>query len=205
MARSDSAALFALPDQAALAALFALLEARGSAEYGGEGVTQLQHALQCAALADAAGASAALITAALLHDVGHLAHDLGEDATQRGVDDHHEARGAGLLRQAGLSEAVWRPVALHVEAKRWLVANDVGYAAQLSEESQRSLALQGGPMGREESARFLAQLFAQDAIVLRRWDDLAKDPSAEPASLAHWQSRLGARPIAAPTTRGESP
>lgn len=172
-------------------ALFALLELRGSAEYGGEGVTQLQHALQCAALAEAAGASEALIAAALFHDLGHLAHTLGEDATVRGIDDHHEARGAGLLRQADLGEAVWRPVALHVEAKRWLVAHDAAYAADLSAESQRSLALQGGPMGSEEPARFLAQPFAQDAIALRRWDDLAKDPAAQPPPLAHWRSRIG--------------
>lgn len=167
--------------------LFALLERHGGAQYGGECITQLQHALQCAALARASGATPALMIAALLHDIGHLVHALGQDATLRGIDDHHEARGAGLLRQAQLPEAVWRPVALHVEAKRWLVSNDAGYAAQLSEESRRSLVLQGGPMEAVESAAFLLRPFAADAIALRRWDDLAKDPEAVVAELASYR------------------
>lgn len=174
-----------------LAALFALLETRGDAEYGGEGVSQLQHALQCAALADQAGASPELITAALFHDIGHLAHELGEDATARGIDDHHEARGAGLLRQL-LPEAVWRPVALHVQAKRWLCAREPAYVAQLSEESLRSLALQGGPMTAAEAATFDAMPFSAEAIALRRWDDLAKDPQAQPQGLASYQAVMAA-------------
>ena len=49
-----------------------MLERNGTDLYGGEAVTQTQHALQCAALAEKDGASAQLITASLLHDIGHL-------------------------------------------------------------------------------------------------------------------------------------
>ena len=48
---------------------------RGSADYGGERVTQLAHALQTAWQAEQQGSSRALIVAALLHDIGHLLHD----------------------------------------------------------------------------------------------------------------------------------
>ncbi|MCY7305685.1 MAG: HD domain-containing protein [Rhodoferax sp.] len=44
----------------------------GAARYGAEKVTQLQHALQCAQLAEKSGADPALLLAALLHDLGHM-------------------------------------------------------------------------------------------------------------------------------------
>ena len=47
----------------------ALLQERGHSEYGGEAVTQLEHALQSALLAEQESAPVALIAAALLHDV----------------------------------------------------------------------------------------------------------------------------------------
>jgi predicted HD phosphohydrolase len=111
-------------------------------------------------------------------------------ATQNGIDDHHEARGAGLLRQVFANAAIWQPVALHVQAKRWLVSAEPAYAAMLSEESHRSLALQGGTMNAAEAQAFLLKPHAQDAIALRRWDDLAKDPQAAPPPLSYWRQRL---------------
>ncbi len=57
-----------------------LLALEGGSEYGGEPVTQLEHALQSAALAEGEQARPELITAALLHDVGHLLHSLPNDA-----------------------------------------------------------------------------------------------------------------------------
>ena len=51
--------------------LLELLEKKGSdIQYGNEAVTQLEHALQCAELAEQHGKSDAFITAALLHDIG---------------------------------------------------------------------------------------------------------------------------------------
>jgi len=169
--------------------LFTLLEEHGDAQYGGEGVTQLQHALQTAQLAEQAGAPLALVAAALFHDIGHLAHALGEDASRRGIDDHHESRAVGLLKPV-FGEAVWRPVALHVQAKRWLCHRELAYAAQLSEESQRSLALQGGPMDAVQAASFSALPYSAEAIALRRWDDTAKNPEAMPPPLQHHRVRM---------------
>src|ERR1700722_18198392 len=70
---------------------------RGSDMYAGEPVTQTEHALQTALQAQQNGATPALITGALWHDVGHLLHDLGEDWADEGIDDRHEALGAEWL------------------------------------------------------------------------------------------------------------
>ena len=56
----------------AFADIETLFERHGAIEYDGEGVTQLEHALQGAYLAEQEGASDALITATLLHDLGLL-------------------------------------------------------------------------------------------------------------------------------------
>ena len=71
-----------------------LFQERGDAAYVGEPVSQTEHALQTAWAAERAAASKALIAAALLHDIGHLLHDLPEDCAEQGIDDAHEVRGA---------------------------------------------------------------------------------------------------------------
>jgi phosphonate degradation associated HDIG domain protein len=163
----------------------ALFERNGANQYSGEPVTQLEHALQCARLAEQAGASAELVTACLLHDVGHLANDLGGTPTLRGVDDKHQYHGARVLKTM-FSEAVRNPVLLHVDAKRYLCATERGYWESLSEDSKRSLELQGGAFSSEEAQKFIAQPYAQDAVRLRRWDDLAKVSGVATPDLAHY-------------------
>jgi phosphonate degradation associated HDIG domain protein len=150
-----------------------LFRQKGDSEYGGEKVTQLEHALQTAFLAMQEQASAALIAAALLHDIGHLIHDLPDDAPNDGIDDRHEVSGYHYLVSL-FGPAVTEPVRLHVPAKRYLCAVDEGYMRQLSEPSLVSLTLQGGPMNGEEVNRFFKLPFADDAVRLRKWDDQAK-------------------------------
>jgi len=74
-----------------LDALFEHLSDQGTALYGGEAVSQLEHALQSAQAAEKSGADAALITAALLHDLGHILCQQADDDLARGINDHHEA------------------------------------------------------------------------------------------------------------------
>ena len=77
--------------------LLNLLETKGSnIQYGNENVTQLEHALQCAELAEINNFSKEIITAALLHDIGHLLYD-GEDPINEGKDGYHENLGADYL------------------------------------------------------------------------------------------------------------
>lgn len=163
----------------------ALLARRGDEEYAGEPVSQLQHALQCAALAEAEGAPPRLVAAALLHDIGHLIADDPDGIAAAGHDAHHELSGASWLAR-WFGPGVCEPVRLHVDAKRYLCATDPVYSASLSDASRRSLALQGGPFSAEEAERWSAQPYAEDGLRLRIWDDRAKDPAARTAPLGHF-------------------
>lgn len=160
----------------------------GAAHYG-EGVSQREHALQSAWFAERAGASAVLIAAALVHDIGHLLHGLPEDIAVHGIDDHHEDLGAAWLARYFLPALV-APVRLHVAAKRYLVATEPAYSATLSPASVRSLALQGGPMSGSESLDFHARPGAADAVALRRWDDAGKQVGLVTPPLSRWRVHL---------------
>lgn len=155
--------------------------------YGLSDVNQQQHALQAAMLAEHNGEPPALIVAAFLHDIGHMVHDLGEDPARAGIDDLHEERGATFLAKY-FSPDVVEPVRLHVPAKRYLCAIDVTYFDQLSEDSVRSLALQGGPMSAQEVAAFEALPHAPAAIRLRRLDEAAKDAAMETPPVDHFMT-----------------
>ena len=168
-----------------------LFARKGGREYDGEGVTQLEHALQTAAQAAATGAPAPLVAAALLHDLGHLLNDQGETPTLRGVDDLHQFAALPFLRGT-YGDDVLEPIRLHVDAKRYLCATRAGYYEALSTDSKRSLALQGGIYAAGEAAAFIAKPHAAEAVSLRLWDDLAKIPGAATPPLAHFVAALEA-------------
>jgi phosphonate degradation associated HDIG domain protein len=138
-------------------------------------VSQLDHALQCAALARDADADEALVAASLLHDIGHLL-ELEASSGQIGdltTDRAHETRAARVLAPL-FPASVTGPIALHVAAKRYLCAVEPDYTSRLSDGSVRSLTTQGGPMSPAEVARFEAHPAHRAACDLRRWDDLGK-------------------------------
>jgi phosphonate degradation associated HDIG domain protein len=161
---------------------------RGHEGYG-EGVSQLQHALQCAVFAERDGASEALIVATLLHDIGHMLHDLPEDVADAGIDTQHESLGSAWLSQH-FGPEVSEPVRLHVAAKRYLSASEAGYYDLLSEASKLSLKLQGGPMNPEEQAKFGAERFFREAVALRRWDDEGKILGMATPGLAYFEPMI---------------
>jgi phosphonate degradation associated HDIG domain protein len=162
-----------------------LFEAHGHIEYSGEGVTQLEHALQAAHLAEANGAAPELVTAALLHDLGHMLNLQGDTPTARGIDDQHQYFAIPFLRPL-FPLAVIEAIRLHVDAKRALCAVEPGYHDALSEDSKRSLVLQGGTYTPEQAAAFRAKPHAEDAMRVRRWDDAAKVPGAATPTLDHY-------------------
>ena len=174
-----------------LAEIGTLYLERGSHQYGGEAVSQIEHALQCAELADQAGESEATVAACLLHDLGHLLAAAGRgDADETpGSDDLHQYVPLPFLR-AVLPDAVLEPIRLHVEAKRYLCAAEPGYWEQLSPASRQSLVLQGGPHSPEQAEACLSQPFAPEAVRLRRFDDLAKVPKQPTRPLSHFLERL---------------
>lgn len=138
-----------------------------------EDITQLAHALQCAALAHHEGSSEELIAAALLHDIGHLFEIERNNGPDYTTNLRHELTGSDYLSEL-FPPAVTAPIAMHVEAKRYLAANEAGYFDGLSRGSQRSLDVQGGPFTAAESARFMGLEGSADALKLRRWDDFGK-------------------------------
>ena len=167
-----------------------LYRRKGGATYG-EGVTQTEHALQSALMAEAEHASPALVSAALLHDIGHLLHKMPEDIAERGVDAQHESLASAWLSQH-FGPAVTEPVRLHVEAKRYLCHAEVGYWDALSDASKLSLKIQGGPLAAETARTFAEGPFAEDALRLRRWDDAAKIVGLATPGLDHFRSRIEA-------------
>jgi [1-hydroxy-2-(trimethylamino)ethyl]phosphonate dioxygenase len=182
-----------------LARIGELLTLRADGPYGLHDVTQRQHALQSAWLAERQGCPDALIVASLLHDVGHLVHDLGENPAAEGVDDRHEERGHEFLA-AWFGSEVTEPVRLHVAAKRYLCAKEPDYFARLSPDSVLSLRLQGGPMSAEEVVGFEALPQHAAAVQLRRFDEEAKVKGLETPPVAHflpYVARCLRRPAAA--------
>ncbi|MES2610911.1 MAG: phosphonate degradation HD-domain oxygenase [Pseudomonadota bacterium] len=168
-----------------------LLAERGQKQYGREAVSQLDHALQCAHLAEGAGETPATVVAALLHDLGHLLAPAAAEHEARAPrhDDLHQYVALPFLHGV-LPDAVLEPIRMHVDAKRYLCAVDAGYWATLSPASQHSLELQGGAHGAVEADRFASQPFAHEAIRLRRYDDLAKVPGRATPPLPHYLALL---------------
>jgi gamma-butyrobetaine dioxygenase len=180
-------------------------------QYGGEAVSELEHALQCAELAEAAGADPDLVLAALLHDVGRYAVPQslvldrlvleGAEAPSRpprsrGVPHasttaprgHHEV-GADLIAPWVPARVAWC-VHMHADAKRYLCATESGYYDRLSPVPRQTLVMQGGVMTAQEVAAVEGHPWLPDALALRRWDDAAKVPGAATRPLAWWAPRL---------------
>lgn len=170
--------------------VFALFDARGGEHYG-ESITQLDHALQCAALAVADGANDALVAAALLHDIGHLVADL-QGAKRFDLeldDDDHEAVGARVLSRL-FGPEVAAPVALHVTAKRWRCTVEPTYHEGLSATSKATLKAQGGLLDQEACDRFSAHPASAAALSVRTWDDRGKVDGLVVHPLEHYRDLL---------------
>jgi predicted HD phosphohydrolase len=148
---------------------------RATGQYGLALINQLAHAVQSAHHARAQCLSSSVVAAALLHDIGHMVHQLGEHPAAQGIDDQHEMIGANWLARY-FEEDVTEPIRLHVAAKRYLCTVETDYFSKLSKDSIESLVLQGGQMSEAELKTFQASPYWQDAVALRRIDEMAKDP-----------------------------
>jgi [1-hydroxy-2-(trimethylamino)ethyl]phosphonate dioxygenase len=180
-----------LSDVTIIDEIFELFAHRGTAAYHGECVSQTEHALQTAELAERDGAPNELVIAALLHDLGHLLDGHDETLAENSINGLHEAIAHRWLNKY-FSDEVTEPIRLHVEAKRYLCAVEPGYRASLSPASRRSLELQGGPMKDSDCAHFEANPFHHQAVRLRTYDDTAKVPELKVPRLEHYRSRLEA-------------
>lgn len=174
--------------------ILAIFHRRGSGAYFGEQVSMTEHALQAAYFARAAAAPPALIVAALLHDIGHLVEEVPDDLADWTADAHHEEIGGRWLAGHFRPE-VWEPVRLHVPAKRYLLATDERYFAKLSPASVVTLKLQGGPMAAHEVAKFEAERYGRDAVLIRQCDDQGKVAGLKTPGLADYRSMIEALAI----------
>jgi phosphonate degradation associated HDIG domain protein len=181
-----------MTDKAALLAeITEIFAIRADGQYGLAHITQKQHALQAAWLAERDGLPSSMIAASLMHDIGHMVHDLGHDPAADGVDDRHEELGDAWLREH-FGPEVTEPVRLHVAAKRYLCGSEPDYFSKLSPDSVRSLELQGGPMSEAEIAAFRALPQWEDAVRLRRYDEQAKVKGLQTPPVEHFMPHVAA-------------
>jgi len=179
-----------------------LLNSRATTWYGQEAVSQLEHALQCAHLAEKANETPETIVAALLHDLGHILIKENPDAFTDEAkpptkDDLHQYVALPFLRGV-FSDAVLEPIKLHVEAKRYLCAVDARYWDSLSPASKHSLELQGGIFDESQVKAFEDLPYASQATRLRRYDDLAKVAGLSTPPLSHYEElmeNIALRPV----------
>ncbi len=169
--------------------ILCIYDGSGCAAYFGEAVSMSEHGLQAAYFAQAAGASDALIVAALLHDIGHLIEPAPENIAVWNCDARHELTGSRWLA-ARFGPEISEPVRLHVPAKRYLCATDPAYFGKLSSASVLTLKLQGGPMAAEEIAVFEAEPCYREAILVRQWDDQGKIAGLRTPQFAHYRALI---------------
>lgn len=164
---------------------------RGNEQYAEEAVTQLQHALQCATLAQEEGADDTMIVAAFLHDIGHILEVKGAlpGGCDQNLHDLHEEKAYQWLKDH-LGEAVAQPVKLHVAAKRYLCTKKEHYRNKLSKTSLKSFYDQGGDMSEEEITAFEAHKYYHQALHLRYWDDVGKTANATTPPLEHFLQKV---------------
>lgn len=156
--------------------VFSLYERFGAADYIGEPVSQLEHMSQTAQLAIDEGFDDEVVLAAFFHDIGHLCVEVTSENNMNGYGiKSHEKIGADFLRDLGFPERVARLVENHVQAKRYLTHKYPSYYDALSEASKQTLALQGGVMTAEEAEQFQHDPLFDLSLLLRKWDELAKE------------------------------
>ncbi len=168
--------------------IFELFEKNGFHEYAGEKISQVEHMLQAAQLAEKQNEEEEIVLAALFHDIGHLIIPEAEEEKMGnyGTIDH-ELIGSRYILGKGFSSKIASLIAGHVKTKRYLVFKDNHYKNSLSDASIRTLNYQGGPMDETEAHEFENDPLYNFHIKMRQWDDQAKVVDLETKSLAHYK------------------
>ena len=156
--------------------VFSLYTKYGDADYIGEPVSQLEHMSQSAQLAMDEGFDDEVVLASFFHDIGHICAMSNEENNMGGFGvKSHEKIGADYLREKGFPERIAKLVESHVQAKRYLTFKYRDYFNQLSEASKKTLEFQGGVMSKEEAMAFERDPLFETSILMRKWDELAKE------------------------------
>lgn len=170
--------------------VFSLYTKYGDEDYIGEPVSQLEHMSQSAQFAISEGYDNEVVLAAFFHDIGHICVMKNDENNMDGYGvKSHEKIGADYLRENGFSERIARLVENHVQAKRYLSFKYPAYYEGLSEASKKTLAFQGGIMDATEAAAFENDPLFEISILMRKWDELAKERDIPVIDLNEMKSR----------------
>ena len=164
-----------------------IFDRRGVESYLGESITMSQHMLQAAQNAEQAGEPGDVITAALLHDIGHFTSEFPDDFVEQKIDTLHQHAGATILERF-FQPAVSEPVRWHVDAKRYLCAVEPEYYSGLSDASVKTLKLQGGPFDQAQLREFESRPHYETALRVRRYDDMGKVPGKATPDIDYYLS-----------------
>ena len=180
--------------EATIREVFDYVIAQGDADYIGEDVSQLEHSLQAAQLAQDAGAERDIILGALLHDIGRFipaAEKMSEMIDENGTyvgRASHEVVGEHYLRRLGFSEKICQVVGAHVMAKRYLTAVDKEYYDGLSKSSKTTLKFQGGIFDDAQVKEAQKDSLLEAKLAVRRWDDQAKVAGRKTSPLSRYET-----------------
>ena len=151
--------------------LFLLYKKYGQSDYIGENVSQVEHMIQAAMLAEEDNQPIEVILAAFLHDIGHL---IEQDNRDHLGAKNHEDVAYTYLKNIGIHEPIPTLVRGHVLAKRYLVTKDDNYYQQLSDASKQTLVQQGGFLTEQECTAFRIHPLSHHMLKIRYYDDKAK-------------------------------
>jgi 2-amino-1-hydroxyethylphosphonate dioxygenase (glycine-forming) len=165
--------------------IFGLYINYGNVDYIGETVSQTEHMVQAAMLAEKENSSFEIILAALFHDIGQL---INIEQTEKYGNKEHEKIGAEYLRNMGIPYPIPELVYNHVKVKRYLTYKYPNYHSTLTNASKQTLLDQGGPMSLEEATEFENDPLFEASLKIRKFDDLAKDPSIQIKPIEYYRS-----------------
>ena len=172
--------------------IFKMYENFGKFDYIGEPVTQIEHMIQAAMLAEEDGQSEEVILAALFHDIGHLIQlnnkniKNNEKMSKYGFKNH-EKMGLNFLKDNNIKYPIPELVENHVKAKKYLVYKDPKYRENLSDASKKTLEFQGGAMTEKEAEDFEQDKLFELSLKLRSYDDKAKVENKKIKSLDYYR------------------
>ena len=161
--------------------------------YIGEKVTMSEHMIQSAMLAEKAKCNDDLICACLLHDYGHFLLEDPDELVKNKLDGEHENIGYQYLKKF-FGQKIVEPIKYHVLAKRYL-ARDKKYFDFLSDASKISLKLQGGVLNDKESKKFENKSYFKPSILLRKFDEAAKNTDIKMKSIHDYEKLLSSKLI----------
>ena len=162
--------------------VFKLYDNYGGHGYIGEEITQLEHATQCAFLAEEfcknnkCFCEIDLILGSFLHDIGHLLiYDNKNLKTMGNFGvSNHEDLGANYLKSKGFSENICEFARNHIKTKRYLITKNPDYYNNLSEASKNTFKYQGGKLTQNEIKEFENDKLFKYHLKIREFDDKAK-------------------------------